>query len=51
MINKITEDFQKIVALKKSKELKRYAKTFYKIIKNEKLRKSFNKKFNKQLSY
>ena len=51
VINKITEDFEKIVAVTKSKELKRYAKTFYKIIKNEKLRKSFNKKFNKQLSY
>ena len=26
VINKITEDFQKIVAVTKSKELKRYAK-------------------------
>ena len=57
-INKITEDFEKIVAVTKSKELKRYAKTFYKIIKNEKytiknkkIRKTINKTFNKQPNY
>ena len=55
VINKITKDFEKIVAVTKSKGLKRYPKTFYKIIKNEKytvknkkIRKTINKKFNKQ---
>ena len=36
MINKIAEHFEKIVAMTKSKELKRYAKTFYQNTKNEK---------------
>ena len=36
VISKITEDFEKIVAVIKLKELKRYAKTFYQITKNEK---------------
>ena len=33
-INKIAKDFEKIIAVTKSKELKRYAKTFYQITKN-----------------
>ena len=36
VINKITEDFEKIVVVAKSKELKRYAKNLYQITKNEK---------------
>ena len=39
VINKITEDFEKIVAVTKSKELKRYAKNIlpnYKKYKNQK---------------
>ena len=36
MINKIAEHFEKIVAMTKSKELKRYPKTFYQNTKNEK---------------
>ena len=51
VIHKITEGFEKIVEVTKSKELKWYAKKIYKIIKNEKIRKAINKKFNKQLSY
>ena len=33
-INKIAKDFEKIIAVTKLKELKRYAKTFYQITKN-----------------
>ena len=33
-INKIATDFEKIIAVTKLKELKRYAKTFYQITKN-----------------
>ena len=36
MINKNTEDFEKIVAVTKLKELKPYAKIFYQITINEK---------------
>ena len=36
VISKITDDLKKIVVVTKLKELKRYAKTFYQIIKNEK---------------
>ena len=36
VINKITEDFEKIAVVAKSKELKRYAKNLYQITKNEK---------------
>ena len=39
VINKITEDFEKIGTVIKSKELKRYAKNIYQIIKNEKITK------------
>ena len=35
MIDKIAEDFEKVVAVTKSKELKRYPTTFYQITKNE----------------
>ena len=51
VVNKITEDFEKIVVVMKSKELKRYVKTFYQITKNRKIRKTNNEKCNKQLSY
>ena len=38
MINKITEEFEKITLVTKSKELKRYAKDILsKIIKNKKI--------------
>ena len=36
VINKIAVDFEKIVAVTKSKELKHMPKTFYQITKNEK---------------
>ena len=36
MINKIAEDFEKIVVVTKSKELKRCSKMFYQNRKNEK---------------
>ena len=39
VINKITEDLDKIVAVTKSKELKQYAKTFDQITKNKTIRK------------
>ena len=43
MINKIAEDFEKIVAVTKSNELKRYAKN---ILPNYKKRKICNQKQN-----
>ena len=39
VINEITENFEKIFATRKSKELKPYAKNIYQIIKNKKSRK------------
>ena len=50
VINKITEDFEKIAAVTKSKELKRYAKNILQNYKRWKNLKN-NKKFSKQLSY
>ena len=46
VINKITEEFEKVVAVTKSKEFKRYAKN---ILPNYKKWKIHNQKYNKKL--